>query len=148
MNYFTKVTLLICCLAFCTTTKAQSALEKAETYAKMDAPFLSIKYLQKHINKQKNDRSAMRLLANTYLKVNMASQGQKWLLKANNIPIVISYFQRINERLTNTRNDVKTVSSESSSKTEDLSKPASTVVLPKDHLMMVANLNQVMAVII
>jgi len=78
------------------TLNAQSALQKAESYAKMDAPFLSIKYLQKHIRKQKEDRSAMRILANTYLQVNMVSQGQKWLLKANNSPAVFSYFQRRN----------------------------------------------------
>jgi hypothetical protein len=81
---------------FSLSLNAQSALKKAESYAKMDAPFLSIKYLQKHIRKQKEDRSAMRLLANTYLQVNMAPQGQKWLLKANNSPAVFSYFQKRN----------------------------------------------------
>lgn len=143
MNYFTKVTLLFCCLSFCSIAYGQSALEKAETYAKMDAPFLSIKYLQKHISKQKNDRSAMRLLANAYLKVNMASQGQKWLLKANNIPTVISYFQRINEKFSKGNNEVKANNFDASTKSIVDSEN-----LPKDHLMMVASLNKIMAIVI
>lgn len=91
-----KQTTMLVCVILSFSLNAQSALEKAESYSKMDAPFLSIKYLQKHIRKQKEDRSAMRLLANAYLQVNMVTQGQKWLLKANNSPTVFNYFQRRN----------------------------------------------------
>lgn len=88
----------MCCLFLATTISAQKTFQKAENYAKMNAPFLSIKYLHKHISKKKKDRKAMRLLANSYFQVNMIEEGQKWMLKANDSPSATAYFNRRNEK--------------------------------------------------
>lgn len=86
---------LLFCIALVSNTDAQTALQKAKSYASQNAPFLSIKYLKKHIDKKEKDRSAMLMIAKTYFKVNLPEEGQKWLLKVNDCSTPYAYFQKI-----------------------------------------------------
>jgi len=133
MLLLNKTLLILICITLSQVTNAQNALAKAESYAQLDAPFLSIKYLQKHISKKKDDRSAMRLLANTYLQVNMVVQGQKWLLKANNSPAVVAYFKQRNEERAIDLEETKS----NGQQNERPAKVVSNTVVIKDRLLMV-----------
>jgi hypothetical protein len=95
MSLFQKLTILIFCLAISPSIYGQSALQKAHSYALLDAPFLSIKYIQKHLRKHQQDKKAMLLLAESYQRVNMTEQCREWLLKANDCATPFDYYKKI-----------------------------------------------------
>jgi hypothetical protein len=95
MSLVQKLTILVFCLALSTTSSAQNALQKAHSYALLDAPFLSIKYIQKHLRKHQQDKQAMLFLAEIYQRVNMTEQSRKWLLKAHGCASPVDYYKKI-----------------------------------------------------
>ena len=95
MSPLRKVITVIFCFALLQGVTAQKALKKAERYAQLGAPFLSIKYLHKYLAKKENDKAVMLQLASTYREVNMQKQAKQWLLKAHDSSSPYAFYKKI-----------------------------------------------------